>query len=173
MWEIIGLTFISTTVQVYVGNYRFVLYFYDCPGICGRLSVLPLFLRLSRYMWEIPLFLRLSRYMWEIIGLTFISTTVQVYVGDSRFYLSFYDCRFDLYFYDCPGICGRFSVLPLFLRLSGCMWEIIGLTFISTTVQVYVGDYRFDLYFYDCPGICEDYRFDFYDCPGICGGLSV
>ena len=93
MWEIIGLTFISTTVQVYVGDYRFYLYFYDCPGICGRLSVLPLFLRLSRYMWE-------------IIGLTFISTTVQVYVGDYRF---------DLYFYDCPGICGRFSVLPLFL----------------------------------------------------------
>ena len=117
MWEIIGLSFISTTVQVYVGDYRFDLYFYDCPGICGR----------------------------------------------------------DLYFYDCPGICGRFSVLPLFLRLSGCMWEIIGLTFISTTVQVYVGDYRFDLYFYDCPGICERLSFDlyFYDCPGICERLSV
>ena len=83
--------------------------------------------------------------MCEIIGLTFISTTVQVYVRDYRF---------DLYFYDCPGICGRFSVLPLFLRLSRYMWEIIGFTFISTTVQVYVGDYRFDLYFYDCPGIC-------------------
>ena len=66
--------------------------------------------------------------MWEIIGLTFISTTVQIYVGDYRF---------DLYFYDCPDIC-----------------EIIGLTFISTTVQIYVGDYRFDLYFYDCPDIC-------------------
>ena len=74
--------------------------------------------------------------MWEIIGLIFISTTVQVYVGDYRF---------DLYFYDCPGICGRLSVLPLFLRLFRYMWEIIGLTFISMTVQVYVGDYRFDL----------------------------
>ena len=83
--------------------------------------------------------------MWEILGLTNIFTTVQVYVGDSRF---------DLYFYDCPGVCGRFSVLPLFLRLSRYMWENIGLTFISTTVQVYVGNYRFDLYFYDCLGIC-------------------
>ena len=94
------VTFISTTVQVYVRDYRFDLYFYDCPGICGRLS------------------------------------------------------DFDLYFYDSPGICERLSVLPLFLRLSRYMWGIIDLTFISTTVQVYVGDYRFDLYFYDCPGIC-------------------
>jgi hypothetical protein len=36
------------------------------------------------------------------------------------------------------------------------MWEIIGLTFISTTVQVYVGDYGFDPYFYDCPDICRN-----------------
>ena len=62
------------------------------------------------------------------------------------------------------------------------MCEIIGLTFISTTVQVYVRDYRFDLYymwemmgfdlyFYDCPGVCG-YLY-FYDCPGICERLSV
>ena len=115
-----------------MGDYRFDLYFYDCPGICV-----------------------------EIIGLTFISTTVQVYVRDYRFDLYFYDCpgicgRFSVLplFGEIPGICGRLSVLPLFLRLSRYMWEIIGLTFISTTVQVYVGDYRFDLYFYDCPGIC-------------------
>jgi hypothetical protein len=47
-----------------------------------------------------------------------------------------------LYFYDCSGICGRFSVWPLFLRLSGYMWEIMGLTVKPIISHIYLDSRR-------------------------------
>jgi hypothetical protein len=119
------LTFISTTVQIYVGDYR--LYIWTVVEIKVKPIISHIYLDSRRNKGQ---------------------TDNLPHISDSRRNKGQTDNL------DCPGICGRLSVLPLFLRLSRYMWGIIGLTFISTTVQVYVGDYRFDLYFYDCPGVC-------------------